>query len=68
MRFVYARAACDVRGPERVLESLQDITGMKSGETDMDPKFSVQTTNCLPCCALGPVEKSEEETNGMITP
>ncbi|HYA43827.1 MAG TPA: NAD(P)H-dependent oxidoreductase subunit E, partial [Syntrophobacteraceae bacterium] len=47
--------ACHVRGAPRVLDSVQDLTGIKPGETDLDMKFSLETVNCLGCCALGPV-------------
>ena len=47
--------ACHVRGAPRVLDTVQDLTGIKPGETDVDLKFSLETVNCLGCCALGPV-------------
>jgi NADH-quinone oxidoreductase subunit E len=45
--------ACHVRGAPRVLDTVQDLTGIKPGETDGDLKFSLETVNCLGCCALG---------------
>ena len=47
--------ACHVRGAPRVLDTVQDLTGIKPGETDLDLKFSLETVNCVGCCALGPV-------------
>ena len=47
--------ACHVRGAPRVLEVVENITGIRPGETDQDMKFSLATVNCLGCCALGPV-------------
>ncbi|MDO9536652.1 MAG: NAD(P)H-dependent oxidoreductase subunit E, partial [Bacillota bacterium] len=44
--------ACHVRGAQRVLDTAQDLTGIKPGETDLDLKFSLETVNCLGCCAL----------------
>jgi NADH-quinone oxidoreductase subunit E len=44
--------ACHVRGAQRVLDTVQDLTGIKPGETDLDLKFSLETVNCLGCCAL----------------
>ena len=29
--------------------------GVKSGETTDDMRFTLETVNCLGCCALGPV-------------
>jgi NADH-quinone oxidoreductase subunit E len=60
--------ACHVRGSERVLDSVQDVTGIGPGETDMDLKFSLQTVNCLGCCALGPVVEIGGKTHGNMTP
>jgi NADH-quinone oxidoreductase subunit E len=60
--------ACHVRGAPRVLDTVQDLTGIKPGETDLDLKFSLETVNCLGCCALGPVMKVDEKTHGKMAP
>jgi NADH-quinone oxidoreductase subunit E len=60
--------ACHVRGAMRVLETVQDVTGIKPGETDLDLKFSLQTVNCLGCCALGPVMEIDGKTHGKMAP
>ena len=60
--------ACHVRGATRVLDALQDLTGIKPGETDLDLKFSLQTVNCLGCCALGPVMEVDGKTHGKMAP
>jgi NADH-quinone oxidoreductase subunit E len=60
--------ACHVRGATRVLDSIQDATGIKPGETDLDLKFSLQTVNCLGCCALGPVMEVDGKTYGKMAP
>ncbi|MFC2114073.1 complex I 24 kDa subunit family protein [Bacteroidota bacterium] len=59
--------ACHVRGAKRVLETVEDLTGIKPGETDMDMKFSLETVNCLGCCALGPVIEIDGKTHGKIS-
>ncbi|MFN3534586.1 MAG: NAD(P)H-dependent oxidoreductase subunit E, partial [Desulfatiglandales bacterium] len=38
------------------------------GETDMDLKFSLETVNCLGCCALGPVVEVDGKTYGRVSP
>src|SRR4030067_3405063 len=38
--------ACHVRGAPRLLASVQDLIGIKPGETDQDLKFSLETVNC----------------------
>ena len=59
--------ACHVRGAPRVLDTIQDLTGIKPGETDLDLKFSLETVNCLGCCALGPVVEIDGKIHGKIT-
>jgi len=60
--------ACHVRGSQRVLDAVQDQTGIKPGESDADLKFSLETVNCLGCCALGPVMVVDGEYHGNIAP
>ena len=60
--------ACHVRGAPRVLDSLQDLTGIKPGETDLELKFSLETVNCLGCCALGPVVEIDGTAHGKVSP
>ena len=59
--------ACHVRGATRILDTVQDLTGIKPGETDLDLKFSLETVNCLGCCALGPVMEIDGKTHGKIS-
>lgn len=47
--------ACHVRGAPRLLDKVTDVVGIQAGETSPDRKFTVETVNCLGCCALGPV-------------
>ncbi len=60
--------ACHVRGATRVLDKVQDLTGIHSGETDPEMKFSLDTVNCLGCCALGPVMEIDGKTHGKVSP
>jgi NADH-quinone oxidoreductase subunit E len=60
--------ACHVRGASRVLDSVEGITGIKPGETDLDLKFSLETVNCLGCCALGPVVEIDGKAHGKMAP
>ena len=59
--------ACHVRGAPRVLNTVQDLTGIKPGETDMDLKFSLETVNCIGCCALGPVIEIDGKIHGNVS-
>jgi NADH-quinone oxidoreductase subunit E len=60
--------ACHVRGAPRLLDTIQDLIGIKPGEMDSDLKFSLETVNCLGCCALGPVMVVDGEYHGKMSP
>lgn len=60
--------ACHVRGAERILDAVEEATGVQPGETDPDLNFSVETVNCLGCCALGPVMVVDGEYHGNVSP
>jgi NADH-quinone oxidoreductase subunit E len=60
--------ACHVRGATRILDTVQEATGIKPGETDLELKYSLETVNCLGCCALGPVMEVGGKVHGKMTP
>jgi NADH-quinone oxidoreductase subunit E len=60
--------ACHVRGAPRLLDAVQDLTGIHPGETDMDLRFSLETVGCVGCCALGPVMIVDSEYHGKMAP
>jgi NADH-quinone oxidoreductase subunit E len=53
--------ACHVRGAPRLLDKVSEVLGIGPGETSEDMKFSLNTVNCLGCCALGPVLQVDDE-------
>jgi NADH:ubiquinone oxidoreductase subunit E/FixJ family two-component response regulator len=53
--FVCAGTACHVRGATGLLNKVEDRLKIKSGQTSGDKEFTLNTVNCLGCCALGPV-------------
>ncbi|KUO73338.1 MAG: hydrogenase [Desulfosporosinus sp. BRH_c37] len=59
--------ACHIRGAQSVLETVQDLTGIKPGETDAEHKFSLETVNCQGCCTCGPMLKVDEKTHSRIS-
>jgi NADH-quinone oxidoreductase subunit E len=61
-------SACHVRGATRILDTVEDATGIKPGETDLELKFSLETVNCLGCCALGPVMEVDGKVHGKMSP
>ena len=60
--------ACHVRGAPRVLDAVQGLTGIEPGQTDLDMKFSLETVNCLGCCALGPVIEIDGKAHSKMPP
>jgi len=59
--------ACHVRGADRILETMEEVTGIGPGETDLKLKFSLETVNCLGCCALGPVMDVNGKIHGRLS-
>jgi NADH-quinone oxidoreductase subunit E len=47
--------ACHVRGAQRLLDKATEALKVNPGETSKDLRFTLNTVNCLGCCALGPV-------------
>jgi NADH:ubiquinone oxidoreductase subunit E len=47
--------ACHVKGGQRLVDKMERDYGIKPGETTEDMRFTLETVNCLGCCALGPV-------------
>ena len=60
--------ACHVRGAPRILGTVQDLIGIGAGETDLELKFSLETVNCIGCCALGPVIDIDGKIHGKVSP
>jgi NADH-quinone oxidoreductase subunit E len=56
--------ACHVRGSERILRRLEERLDVPAGETTRDGRFTLETVNCLGCCALGPVVKIDKAYTG----
>ncbi len=47
--------ACHVRGGPKILDEFKRILDLGAGETTPDRQFTLETVNCLGCCAIGPV-------------
>jgi len=59
--------ACHVRGASKVLEQIERSLNVSRGETTSDLKFTLETVNCMGCCALGPVVKIDAEYFGEMS-
>lgn len=47
--------ACHVRGAQGILDKLTDRLGVAAGDTTGDGAYTLETVNCLGCCAIGPI-------------
>ncbi len=60
--------SCHVRGATRLLNTVQDLIGIRPGETDLNSKVSLETGNCLGCCTLGPEIVVDGKHHARMTP
>ena len=58
--------ACHVRGTELIARNVEDILGIKEGDTTADLEFSFETVGCLGACALGPILVVNGEYHGHM--
>jgi NADH-quinone oxidoreductase subunit E len=61
-------SSCHVRGSTRLLNTVQDLIGIRPGETDSDSKFSLETGTCLGSCSLGPEIIVDGEHHSRVEP
>ena len=47
--------ACHVRGAPRLVDDASRELDIEVGQTTPDKHFTLETVNCLGCCAIGPV-------------
>jgi NADH-quinone oxidoreductase subunit E len=59
--------ACHVRGAAKVVEKMEIDLGVKRTETTPDLRYTLETVNCVGCCALGPMVMVDEKYHGQIS-
>lgn len=59
--------ACHVRGSSQVASELSKKLGVAPGDTTADGDFTLETVNCLGCCAIGPVVVKEGRYHGQVS-
>ena len=59
--------ACHVRGAARVVEKMELDLCIKRTETTPDMKYTLETVNCVGCCALGPMVIINKNYHNQIT-
>jgi NADH:ubiquinone oxidoreductase subunit E len=60
--------ACHVRGAQRMADKLERDYDLKHGGTTEDSRFTLETVNCLGCCALGPVVVVDGNYESQMNP
>lgn len=58
--------ACHVRGSSKVVDALSSELGIPPNCTTEDMQFTLETVNCLGCCAIGPVMVLDGEYYGAM--
>jgi len=59
--------ACHVRGGPQIVDEMKRKLDVDLGETTPDEKFTLETVNCLGCCAIGPVVVVNQKYYSHIT-
>jgi NADH-quinone oxidoreductase subunit E len=65
---VCSGTSCHIRGSQGLLKKIQDLTGIRPGETDSHAGFSLENGNCLGCCTLGPEIVINGNHHARVTP
>jgi NADH:ubiquinone oxidoreductase subunit E len=58
--------ACYVKGAARIVSMLEEILGIKMGETTPDRLFTLSAVRCVGACSLAPVFVIGEDTFGRL--
>ena len=59
--------ACHVRGAGRIVDTVSSELGVDPGGTTEDKAFTLETVNCLGCCAIGPITVMDGDYHGQMT-
>ena len=57
--------ACHVRGAPKIVDEISRKLKIEPGETTEDMQFTLESVNCLGCCAIGPIMVVDEEYYGL---
>jgi NADH-quinone oxidoreductase subunit E len=59
---------CHLRGAARLQAKVEELTGLKDGQTDADAKFTFATGACLGSCSIAPELIVDGKHYGRMTP
>ncbi len=58
--------ACYVRGGAKIVDAISKELKIAPGGTTQDMKFTLETVNCLGCCAIGPTVVIDGKFHGEM--
>jgi NADH-quinone oxidoreductase subunit E len=58
--------ACYVKGSQKLIDKVTELTGVSVGTTSADGKFSLEATRCIGACGLAPVLTVNEDDYGRL--
>jgi NADH:ubiquinone oxidoreductase subunit E len=58
--------ACHVRGAPRLVDDASRELDIDVGQTTPDKHFTLETVNCLGCCAIGPVVVVDDKYHSYV--
>ena len=61
-------APCHIRGAEEVIKAIEDLLGIKMGETTEDNRFTLAYSPCLGVCDISPAIMINDKVYGNLTP
>ena len=59
---------CHLRGGAKLMRKVEEITGLKCGETDAEARFTLEAGSCLGSCSIGPELIVDGKHYGRMTP
>lgn len=59
--------ACHVRGSPKIVDEISRKLNIEPGETTNDMQFTLESVNCLGCCAIGPIMVVDDDYYGGLT-
>ncbi|MDQ7841552.1 MAG: NADH-quinone oxidoreductase subunit NuoE [bacterium] len=65
---VCTNLSCMLNGCQRVLSRLQEVMGIRPGETTPDGRFSLRTAECLAACEEAPAVLVDEDRWAAVSP
>jgi NADP-reducing hydrogenase subunit HndD len=59
---------CYLKNSQTILHSIEELLGIKPGETTSDGLFSLELTNCIGACDRAPAMLINDDVHGNLTP